>query len=439
MNNPPSMLKRMLARVSNSLVWNMTFLLICSTCVAWALFSAVLVWQSERMTHEILVKQHLRFAQMLWENMRDRDDLQTGHVHPLGSKDHLEFALYSAGGSLLKASSAPALPFQAQAQAEPRVVQYSRQNMLISSSSNDTYQLVVASPDNSAKMLSHELAEHVALLALLGLALLIPVLSWALRRGLRPIQRFTAEVATRAGDNLSPIQTPVQTELEPLKNRLNGLFSQVEQVMAREQRFTADAAHELRTPLAAIRLQLELAQNSQRPEIRDRAFTRATRAIDRTTHVVSQLLLLARLEHGKTIEQQPIDFAQLARDALAEAGLPDDPSHLRINGDAQFHGQPVLWGLVLRNLLDNTQRYAGDQAEVFITIEPQQLTVNDTGNGIPVEQMARLGERFYRPDQTQDGVGLGWSIIMRIAQLHHVQITPFQVHPHGFGVTFRFD
>ena len=197
--------------------------------------------------------------------------------------------------------------------------------------------------------------------------------------------------------------------------------------------------HRLRTPLAAIRLQLELAHTSQRPEIRDKAFNNATHAVDRATHVVSQLLLLARLEHCANIEHQPIDFAQIAHDALAEAGKPVDAAHLMIDGTPQLLGQPMLWALVLRNLIDNAHHYAGDAAQVFIQISTRQITVYDTGKGMDAAQKARLGERFYRPaGQTASGAGLGWSIIQRIAQLHHTRIEMFDVQPHGFGVRFDF-
>jgi two-component system sensor histidine kinase QseC len=298
---------------------------------------------------------------------------------------------------------------------------------------------VVASPDSSTKELSHEMAENIGLLALSGLLLLIPVLYLALRRGLKPINAFTDEVATRAVDNLAPIKTIVPTELTPLKNRLNSLFTQVEQTIAREQRFTADAAHELRTPLAATRLQVELAQSSIRPDIRDKALTRATSAVDRATHVVSQLLLLARLEHGTSIEHHPINLVELAQEALTEADLPIDDAHLKVEGQPKLIGQSLLWALVLRNLIDNAKRYGGDEVDVFITIAKNHLTVTDTGRGISDEQKARLGERFYRPaGQIASGAGLGWSIIQRIAQLHNTEVHLFDVKPQGFGVTFNF-
>jgi two-component system sensor histidine kinase QseC len=429
-------MNRVLQRINASLVWSMTLLLICSTCIVWLLFTAVLVRQTERMTHDVLVRQHRQFADMLWGNLHDRDDLQLAHIHPLGSQGGLEFALYSAQGTLLNTSSRPPLPFQPQASNDPRILRLAGQDMLLSSRGDDSYQLVVASPDNSAKLLSHELADHVALLALAGLLLLIPVLYWALKRGLRPLYRFSDEVATRAADNLSPLQTPVKAEFAPLKTRLNALFAQVDQTLSREKRFTADAAHELRTPLAAIRLHLELAQNSQRAEVRERALARATTAVDRTTHVVSQLLLLARLEHGQSIERAPIDFAELAKQALEDAGLPADPAHLNIVEAPRLNGQAVLWAMVMRNLIDNAQRYGGENTEVFVTLKANEITLYDTGCGIAPDQLPRLGERFYRANQAREGAGLGWSIILNVARLHQVSLTPFAVVPHGLGIRF---
>lgn len=321
----------------------------------------------------------------------------------------------------------------------PHVETLNERVWLVSARQNEDIELVVASPDDSATKLAESIAKRMGLLALLGLLFLIPVLYWALRRGLKPIHSFTEDVASRAADNLAPITTPVPNELKPLQARLNDLFAQVERTIAREQRFTADAAHELRTPLAATRLQLELAAGSQRPEIRQKALHHATEAIDRATHVVSQLLLLARLEHGSEIEHQSIDFAHLAQQALSEADLPADDAHVQVDGTPALLGQPLLWALVLRNLIDNTQRYAGEGAQVFIHITAEVMRVYDTGKGIDDAQKSRLGERFYRPaGQTASGAGLGWSIIMRIAQLHHTEIETFDVQPHGFGVQFRF-
>lgn len=451
------------SNMKNSLVWRMTAFVLCSTVVVWTVFSGVLVWQTERMTHDLLMRQHIQFVDMLWDNLGDKDDLQTEHNHPFGREGNMEFAVYNAStGQLLNASSTPALPRQAQsvkaphrdhegaaqhnnADAEVRSTKLPHDavlngdNWLISSRADDEIELVVASPDSNAIELSHELAEHIGTLALFGLLALIPALYWALRRGLKPIQSFTEEVATRAADNLAPINTHVPTELTPLKDRLNSLFSHMAHTIAREQRFTADAAHELRTPLAATRLQLELAQSSQRPETREKALTHATSAIDRATHVVSQLLQLARLEHGETIGHQPIDLVALCTDALLEARLPVDGVHLRIEGQPQLFGHPLLWGLILRNLIDNAQRYGGKGTEVFMLITNDALTVHDNGKGMPTAQFARLGERFYRPvGQTASGAGLGWSIITRIAMLHHVHVEPFAVKPHGFGIKFTF-
>ena len=453
-----------LSHMKHSLVWRTTALVLCSTIVVWAVFSGVLVWQTERMTHDLLMRQHIQFVDMLWDNLGDKDDLQTEHIHPFGHESGMEFAVYDASnGQLLNASSTPALPRQPHAVSArqhdredtpqprdtdadtiltklPHDVVLNGSNWLVSSRADDQIELVVASPDSNANELSHELAEHIGTLALFGLLALIPVLYWALRRGLKPIQAFTEDVATRAADNLAPINTPVPTELTPLKDRLNSLFSHMEHTIAREQRFTADAAHELRTPLAATRLQLELAQSSQRPETREKALIRATSGIDRATHVVSQLLQLARLEHGESIGHHAIDWAALSTEALLEAGLPVDDIHLHIEGQPQLLGHPLLWALVLRNLIDNAQRYGGEGTEVLVRISSHALTVHDNGKGMPTAQFARLGERFYRPvGQTASGAGLGWSIITRIALLHHVDVKPFAVEPHGFGIKFTFE
>lgn len=430
----------------HSVVWRTTALLLCSTCVVWLAFSIVLVWQSNRMTHDVLAQQQIQFTTMLWENLGDEDDLRANHVHSFGAESGLEFALYDrATGELLNASSAPALPMQSLSDGSltPKIQSLNRQDWLVSIRENTRMQLIVASPVQQTTKLAHELAERMGVLALFGLLLLCPVLYWALRRGFAPMVSFSDEVATRAVTNLAPIGGELPLEMRPLQERLNALFTQVVSTMAREQRFTADAAHELRTPLTAVGLQLELAQHSPRIEVREKALMHSIAAVKRATHVVNQLLLLARLEHGDNPPTERVSMADVVFDAFDAAGLPTDAVHLNVKNDVSLLGQPVLLGVLLRNLLDNAVRYGQNEAglvEVFAVLDSDCLILYDTGKGISTEQQARLGERFYRDaGQAVSGAGLGWSIVQRIAMMHGVECEIFNAKPSGFGVKMVFN
>lgn len=434
----------MFARVKNSLVWRTSLFLIGSFWLVGLILMTVMVWQTEKKTSEILIKQHMYFTDMLWDNLGDEDDLQSHNIqHPLGSEGPFEFAIYDVTThAVVNTSSNPPVGMQDSSAPPFQRLSINDQIWWVSYRQNDQIQLVVASPENQATSLSHELTERIALLMLFGLLIVVPALLWSLRHSLLPIKQFTSELSQRAPSNLSSINAQLPDELQPMQNRLNELLSQLDHVLARERRFTADAAHELRTPLAAIRLKLELAQSSQRPEVRQRSLQTATNAVDRATHTVSQLLALARLEHDQDLEMQSFDLVQLAHDALTEVGLSVDSRYLSVIGNGMRMGQPVLWSLVLRNLIDNAMRYStsdGSAAEIYINITDTGMAFSDRGVGMSDEQKKRLGERFYRPDgQLATGAGLGWSIIDRVAQLHHVQITFFDAQPQGFGVKFTW-
>lgn len=424
---------------TNSLRWNIVIRMLMSIVCVWLVFAALLVWQTNRNTNQILLQQHTQFTDMLWENLGDEDDLQRNPLHHSKHPRGLEFAIYDLKtGEVLNASSAPALPLQPNLQNQAHQTEFAQKMWLISSRQNTDVQLVVGLPLAITQTLAHDMAQNTGWFSLIGLLLLCPALYWALRIGLRPIDVFTRMVATRSPEQLTPIHADTPDELSPLRDRLNHLFKQVEANLQREKRFTADAAHELRTPLAAMRIQLELAEHSTRSDIRQKAFGHANTAIKNATHLVAQLLQLARLEHGARLEMQSINLPQLARAALIEAGLPYDGSHLKIESDTNIVGSDILMHTLMRNLVDNTQKYGGASAQVFITITPSGFVFIDTGIGASPQTHQRLGERFYRPaGQAAVGSGLGWSIIERICEIHHAHISSFEVAPHGFGVHFK--
>lgn len=259
---------------------------------------------------------------------------------------------------------------------------------------------------------------------------------WAVRGSVRPLGRLGNAVAARQPQSLESLSTEgVPPEVLPLVTALNELFEHMARLLATEQQFTADAAHELRTPIAGIRMQAQVAQGATDTQKRAAALQATVQGCDRATRLVEQLLQLARLDAEATHDSgSSTPLADVARQVAADLQATAERRQQRIvlqgplAPDVRIPLPEPLARVLLRNLLDNALRYSPDGAEVQVQIDAQgddqaQLIVEDSGPGLTPEEQARLGERFFRVLGTgQSGSGLGWSIIQRIARLHHLQV-----------------
>jgi two-component system sensor histidine kinase QseC len=207
---------------------------------------------------------------------------------------------------------------------------------------------------------------------------------------------------------------------------LNALFSRIEALLQGERRLTADAAHELRTPIAAIRAQAQVALGAQGDAERAHALAATLAGCDRAARLIEQLLMLARLEAAAAAPRTPLALSELARQAVVDAvESPLNQGHaltLEAPSAVPALGDPVLAGVLLRNLLDNALRYSPAGSPVTVSLQASgerwQLGVEDGGPGLDADGLARLGQRFQRgTDATASGSGLGWSIVRRIATL----------------------
>lgn len=271
------------------------------------------------------------------------------------------------------------------------------------------------------------------------MALALPLMALALavvvRRGLAPLRRAGADLAARSPQSLTPLAVDAGTpaELRPMLDALNALFGRIEALMQAERRFTADAAHELRTPIAAIRTQAQVALGATDDAERHHALNATLAGCDRATRLVEQLLTLSRLEAGAPLRTQALDLGALARGVVADAApaalarrqsidLRSDDAAVTVQGD------PTLLGVLVRNLVDNAVRHSPPGAEVHVAVDRPdgggaRLVVEDSGPGLPEADRARLGERFFRPLGTEaPGSGLGWSIVRRLAQVHGARL-----------------
>ena len=288
-------------------------------------------------------------------------------------------------------------------------------------------------------------ARALALRAVLPFAWLTPLLMlavwWIIRRSLAPIEQTRRVVASRAANDFSPLQdVGLPDEVRPLVDELNLLFGRVRQAFEAQKNFVADAAHELRSPLTALKLQAQaLRRVDADPVAREAAVARLNAGLDRAIRGVEQLLLLAREEAGSAQASDaagPVDMQSVitlaVADVLPQARLKNMDLGLTDSATAQqmstVNGQPKALRILLRNLLENAVKYTPPGGQVDVSFDVQQgqpvLTVEDSGPGIAPENRTRVFDRFFRASDTaqEAGSGLGLAIARAIADRHGARL-----------------
>lgn len=296
-----------------------------------------------------------------------------------------------------------------------------------------------------------EFIEEVSLSIGLPLLVLIPLLMVLLTMSIllafRPISELRAIISEKHINNLERINVVhPTTELAPLVDQINYLFQEVEQVWKREKRLISTAAHELKTPLAVIRLDTENALLSPLPADSEADLRKILTGIDRADRLIQQLLMLSRVEQEREILLETFDVVPVIRDCvanLAPMALTHSQS-ISLNGEhtAILTGHPAMLSILVANLIDNAIRYSGDGADIEIDIQcsPEGLTVSVTDSGKPMREdvKARLFEKFYRGNtETGDGAGLGMSIVEDIAMIHRAKVFVESPVQKGIGNCFR--
>ncbi|MGM8932316.1 ATP-binding protein [Salinicola halophyticus] len=277
-----------------------------------------------------------------------------------------------------------------------------------------------------------ELSNKVALGNFVPLLLALPILIWLIarliRRGLKPIDHLSRQVETRDEKDLRPIAVAVPRELQTLRGELNDFIARLGQTLERERRFTADAAHELRTPLAAMKIHLDNARYGE-PGALDKAYN----GVERLQRVVEQLLLLARLEfHQERPASQTTSLPALVMDLAADlwplAESRQQTLEIAESDPVSVSGNLTELEILVRNLMDNALRYTPEGGEVVVTMGIENrhpwLTIADSGPGIPEALLDAVTQRFQRAsDQRISGSGLGLSIAVEIAQRQRLRMT----------------
>lgn len=304
-----------------------------------------------------------------------------------------------------------------------------------------------------------ELVSYLVKDTLSIIMLILPLLGlfiWlGISRSLQPLEQLVKEAGRMEPRSLRPFNmddTP--DEVLPLISALNGLLRRLAGAIENERRFTADAAHELRTPLAGLKVQLQVALRATEKQQRDKAIQKALQGIDRSTHLVNQLLTLARAdrEDATTLNFQSVDLVRLAGEVITSLENDARQHHIRLEmystaPEYRTNGDPTMLQIMLRNLVENAIKYAPTPGAAGIRVtnagERIRLEVWDTGTGMSEKTLDLMFQRFRRGAQSgPNGSGLGLSIVKRIAEIHDAEIEAMTGDsPTGFriGILFQPD
>lgn len=283
--------------------------------------------------------------------------------------------------------------------------------------------------------LTDEISAHTALQLLIGLPFLGLVIWIIVGHCLKPLDRLEWSLARREANYLKPLSTrKLPKEILPVVNEINNLFVQLEQAFEHERRFTSDAAHELRTPLAGLLTQAQVALRTHDDGVRKQALKRIEQAVNHMTYMVQQLLTFSRIESSaEFLSQESIqlgrEVVQLVAELEPEAHkkgivmefVEDNPVPVKVNAP--------LMAILIRNILDNAIKYTPQKGAILISLYSKdkqlQLSVEDSGPGISPDQYEKSLQRFHRCTETANlasGTGLGFSIVERIAAIHNADL-----------------
>ncbi|MEI8298940.1 MAG: ATP-binding protein [Pseudomonadota bacterium] len=419
-----------------SLRYRLVGLLMSAVSASWVAIS-LLTYQDARREIDAVLDAHLEqsarlVAQQAGRALHEAEEEETGNERPYDVS--MTFQVWDAGGQLvLRSPDAPRTQLSRQARGFADAEVDGRPWRVYSRSALNGKMLVqVAESRTGREQLAARFLAHALWPLAIGLPL-IGLLVWiAIGSALRPLRALRDALALRRGPDLSPLNVAAPpSEVAPLVSHLNALFERVRGTLEAERRFTSQAAHELRTPIAGIRAQAESAIGAASDADRRHALERVVSACDRLSRIMTQLLTLARMDEAPIDVDQPCRLDELARSVVADLA----PAALKANVElglvadtaVSISADPLLIEVLLRNLIDNAVRYSGHGCHVEVRIEAAadgaRLAVVDDGPGVAERDLAQLGQAFFRGGRTtDDGSGLGLSIVARIARRHGAEV-----------------
>lgn len=442
-----------------SLRVRLTLLFILLTLLAWGCASFFAWHHTTKQLNKLFDTQQILFAKRLSvmsfneqhiknPQLTTRKKINHGHI----DHDALAFAIFTTSGRMVAndGDNGPDIPYAYTQDGFYNGPMYNDEDewrYLWITTQDGKYHIAVGQEweyreEMALKMVTSQLAPW-----LVALPLMVLLMTMLLARELSPLKKLAITVRNRSPEVNELLSTRgVPGEVRPLVEALNQLFTRSHAVMIRERRFTSDAAHELRSPLTALKVQTDVAQLSMdEPRALEKALSQLHFGIDRATRLVDQLLTLSRLDSLSQLDSlEQVDIGDLLESAIMDiyhsarqAGI-----EVRLHQNAQGvvkTGQPLLLSLLVRNLLDNAVRYSPRGSVVDVTLDTRHFSVRDNGPGVTPAALANIGERFYRPPgQDEPGSGLGLSIVRRIALLHRLTVTFSNAPEGGFVANIRW-
>jgi two-component system sensor histidine kinase QseC len=434
-----------------SLRLRLTLLFILLTLVAWSCASFIAWQQTTHKLNKLFDTQQMLFAKRLSvmdfnelrvasPQLRTKKKIKHGHL----DDDALAFAIFTTDGRMVlnDGDNGQDIPYHYRREGfdDGRINNDDDEwRFLWITTADEKYRIAVGQEWDYRQEMALDIVTSQLAPWLVALPLMVLLLILLLSRELAPLKKLTRTLRSRTPDSDEQLSAEgVPGEVRPLVEALNQLFTRSHDMMMRERRFTSDAAHELRSPLTALKVQTEVAQLSMDdPQSREKALSQLHAGIDRATRLVEQLLTLSRLDSLAELDDvEQIRLADLLQSSVMDIYHPAQQAgielRLHVNAsDVTRKGQALLLSLLVRNLLDNAVRYSPRGSTVDVTLNAHDFTVRDNGPGISADALARIGERFYRPPgQDEPGSGLGLSIVQRIAALHQMTVV-FSNAPDG--------
>lgn len=422
----------------NSLQTRLTFALVGVTLSLWMI---VLIYTGIKTSHEIseLLDAHLaQTASVLASTVGEADD-DDFTLAPMLHKyqPRVAYQIWHKSDLFSRSSQAPSLPMMPLGELGLNDVEMNGQQWRVfATEGHESHVWIQVAEKTEARQAIVWAGLKAAFTPmLLSLPIMLILIGLVIRWLINPLMKLSDQVRAKRAQDSKPFSVEgVPSEVKPLVLALNAWGDRVNQALQREQQLTADAAHELRTPVAAMRMQAQVALGSLDESQRQQALEQVIAAADKASHVISQLLELARLEKESDnkafMECDAVAETQNVVAMLISAHALDRVDHLELDAPSQLRIQwdPALLSILVRNLLDNAIRYAGDRGPIRLRwVESVdagiRFEVEDSGPGLTESEQLRLGQRFYRgtDHQHHKGSGLGWSIIQEICR--HYQLT----------------
>ena len=443
--------------IGRRLLW----LLVGSLALVWGAMLGVSYHKAQEEIHELAdarLQQGARTLLMLdlkrlsrLSRMNDANVAEDEKDEMRGSEGPpLAFQVWGDDGKLLLTSAgAPPAAYIPKSGYATRTINHQNWRSYSVHDRKRNYEVTVLEPLSVRQHPVAELAGRMGQVLALALPMLTLFVWLSIRHGLRPLMRLSDAISVRDAANLEPIQLrQIPDEVQPLITALNNLLERLAQSLDKERAFTADAAHELRTPLAAIKVQAEVALGAQDESTRRQAIKMVIAGVNRTTHLAQQLLLLARLDHVEQDVRESVDLGQLAADCVAqhvdEADKKEIECELSAEGNCTLQGDPAMLAVLLDNLLDNAIKYGRRGGHIAVSVRREvgrlHLSVEDDGDGVAEADRARLRDRFFRVEgHAASGSGLGLSIVEKIAAAHGGSVDIHGgLNGRGLGVSVRF-